>query len=251
MKIVVIGGTGLIGSKVVSRLRQLGHEVIVGSPQTGINTLTGEGLAEALVNTDIVVDLANSPSFEDKAVMDFFETAGKNLLAAETNAGVKHHVALSVVGTDRLQQSGYFRAKQRQEELIANASVPYTIIHSTQFMEFLGGIVASAHEGDAIRLSNAKIQPIASDDVAAFVVEFLLGDPVNAIVEIGGPERFGLADLVRLYLSRKADAREVITDEAALYFGAHLDNLTLVPDEDAKTGSINFDTWMTGQLQKA
>jgi uncharacterized protein YbjT (DUF2867 family) len=251
MKIVVIGGTGLIGSKVVSRLRQLGHEVIAGSPQTGINTLTGEGLAEALASTDVVVDLANSPSFEDKAVMEFFETSGKNLLAAEINEGVKHHVALSVVGTDRLQQSGYFRAKQRQEELIAESGIAFTIIHSTQFMEFLGGIVASAHEGDAIRLSNAKIQPIASDDVAAFVVEFLLGKPVNAIVEIGGPERFGLSDLVRLYLSKKQDAREVITDENALYFGAHLNDLTLVPGADAKTGNINFETWITGQLQKA
>ncbi|PZR23041.1 MAG: NmrA family transcriptional regulator [Citrobacter freundii] len=251
MKIVVIGGTGLIGSKVVSRLRQLGHDVVVGSPQTGVNTLTGEGLAKALADTDIVIDLANSPSFEDRAVMDFFEKSGKNLLAAGTNAGVKHHVALSVVGTDRLQQSAYFRAKQKQEELIVKSAIPYTIIHSTQFMEFLGGIVASAHEGDAIRLSNAKIQPIAADDVAAFVVEFLLGDPVNGIVEIGGPERFGLADLVRLYLSRKADKRDVITDETALYFGAHLDDLTLIPDNDAKTGRINFDTWMTAQLQKA
>lgn len=243
MKIVVIGGSGLIGSKVVSQLSKLGHEVIAASPATGVNTLTGEGLAEALSGATVVVDLANSPSFADKDVMDFFERSGKNLLAAEAEAGVNHHIALSVVGTAQLQESGYFRAKQVQEDLIKKSGVPYTIIHSTQFMEFLGGIVASAHDGGSIKLSNAKIQPLASDDVAAMTVDFVLGNPTNSIVEIGGPERFGLADLVQNYLEKTGDPRKVVVDPDALYFGAHLNDLTLTPQDSAKLGTITFEQW--------
>lgn len=252
MKIVVIGGTGLIGSKLVNILRQQDHEVIVASPATGINTITGEGLAEALKGSDIVVDLANSASFEDKAVMEFFETSGRNLLAAEINSGVKHHVALSVVGTDRLQDSGYFRAKLKQEDLIKKSGVPYSIIHSTQFMEFLGSIVASAHVGESIRLSSAKIQPIASDDVAALVAEVTLGNPINATVEIAGPERYGLAELVQKYLDKTSDSRTVVVDEAAPYFGAILKDLTLVPAEmdQVKVGKIGFEEWYSTRPER-
>src|SRR5688572_17214582 len=207
MKIVIIAGTGLIGSKVGARLRQLGHEVVAASPDTGVNTITGEGLGEALEGADVVVDVANSPSFEDKAVMQFFETSGRNLLAAEDKAGVKHHIALSVVGTDRLQESGYFRAKQAQENLITNSTVPYSIIHSTQFFEFLKGIVASSANGDEIHLAPAGIQPIASDDVASAVVKVALGEPINGIVEIAGPKLFKLSELVSLYLAKLEDPR--------------------------------------------
>lgn len=251
MKILVIGGTGLIGSKVVSKLRNLGHNVLSAAPSTGINTITGEGLAEAVANTDIVIDLANSPSFADKEVLEFFETSGRNLLAAEINASVKHHIALSVVGTDRLQGSGYFRAKQAQEDLIKKSGVPYTIIHSTQFMEFLGGIVASAHEGGSVTISPAKIQPIASEDVATMVVDLALGNPTNGIIEIGGPERFNLSDLLQLYLTKTNDPLKVVADENALYFGAHLDELTLVPAETAKLGSIVFEEWFVNRPQRA
>jgi len=251
MKILVIGGTGLIGSKTVSKLRDLGHNVISAAPTTGINTITGEGLAEAVENTDVVIDLANSPSFADKEVLEFFETSGRNLLAAEINAGVKHHIALSVVGTDRLQASGYFRAKQAQENLIKKSGVPYTIIHSTQFLEFLGGIVASAHAGGSATLSPAKIQPIAAEDVSSFVVAAALGNPVNGIEEIGGPERFGLSDLVQKYLTKTNDPLTVVTDKDALYFGAPLEELTLVPADDAKLGSITFEEWFPNRPQKA
>ncbi|HEX9151879.1 MAG TPA: SDR family oxidoreductase [Flavobacterium sp.] len=250
MKILVIGGTGLIGSKVVSKLRNLGHNVISAAPSTGINTITGEGLAEAVTNTDIVIDLANSPSFADKEVLEFFETSGRNLLAAEINASVKHHIALSVVGTDRLQGSGYFRAKQAQEDLIKKSGVPYTIIHSTQFMEFLGGIVASAHEGGSVTISPAKIQPIASEDVATMVVDLALGNPANGIVEIGGPERFKLSELLQTYLTKTNDPLKVVADENALYFGAHLDELTLVPAETAKLGTIIFEEWFVNRPQR-
>lgn len=243
MKIVVIGGTGLIGSKVVSKLSQLGHMVIAASPATGVDTLSGEGLAEALAGANVVVDLSNSPSFADDDVMDFFKRSAANLAAAEKAAGVGHHIALSVVGTALLQDSGYFRAKQAQEDIIKNAGVPYTIIHSTQFMEFLGGIVAASHGDEGIRLSNAKIQPLASDDVAALTVEFVLGQPKNGIVEIGGPERFGLANLVQTYLEKTGDPRKVTVDSAALYFGAPLNDLTLVPQGDAKLGTITFEQW--------
>lgn len=251
MKILVIGGTGLIGSKVVSILRDQGHNVISAAPATGINTITGEGLAEAVTGTDIVIDLANSPSFADKEVMEFFETSGRNLLAAEINANVKHHIALSVVGTDRLQASGYFRAKQAQENLIKKSGVPYTIIHSTQFMEFLGGIVASAHEGEGVTISPAKIQPIASDDVASMVVEFALGNPINGIVEIGGPQRFSLSELLQTYLAKTNNPLQVISDQKALYFGSPLEELTLVPAAAAKLGSITFEQWFPNRPIRA
>jgi uncharacterized protein YbjT (DUF2867 family) len=250
MKIVVIGGTGLIGSKVVSKLRQLGHDVIAGSPATGVDTITGAGLAEALKGANVVVDLANSPSFADDDVMNFFKQSGTNLLAGEATAGVTHHIALCVVGTSLLQESGYFRAKQVQEDLIKKSGIPYTIIHSTQFLEFLGGIVAASHDGESIKLSNAKIQPLASDDVAAMTVEFVLGQPTNSTVEIGGPERFGLADLVQNYLEKTGDPRKVIIDKDALYFGAPLNDLTLVPQANAKLGTITFEQWFPNRPVK-
>lgn len=250
MKILVIGGTGLIGSKTVSKLRDLGHTVVSAAPATGINTITGEGLAEAVTGTDIIIDLANSPSFADKEVMEFFEKSSLNLLAAAINAGVKHHLALSVVGTDRLQDSGYFRAKQAQENLIKKSGVPYTIIHSTQFMEFLGGIAASAHDGGSVALSTAKIQPIAAEDVANMVVKFAIEKPVNGIVEIGGPERFGLAELVARYLAKTGDTVKVIADDNALYFGARLNDLTLVPEDGALLGTITFEQWFPNRPQR-
>lgn len=247
MKIVVIGGTGLIGSKTVSRLRALGHEVIAASPNSGVNTITGEGLAEAMEGTDVVIDLANSPSFEDKAVMEFFETSGRNLLAAETKAGVKHHIALSVVGTERLQDSGYMRAKQVQENLIRQSGLPFSIIHSTQFFEFLGSIAASGAKGEAIHLSPAAVQPIASDDVADAVTTVAVGAPINGIVEIAGPERVGLATLVGRYLAKKGDPRSIVADPHALYFGAELNDQSLVPGANPRIGKIDFETWFAGQ----
>lgn|SRR5690606_697548 len=250
MKILVIGGTGLIGSKTVSKLRELGHDAIAASPDTGVNTITGEGLVEAVNGCEVVIDLANSPSFADKDVMEFFSTSGHNLLGAEVNAGVKHHIALSVVGTDRLQESGYFRAKQVQEDLIKRSGVPYTIVHSTQFMEFLGGIVASANEGSSVRVSTAKIQPIAAEDVASIMAGTALNAPVNGIVEIGGPEQFGLSDLVKLYLDKTGNPLTVISDKNALYFGAHLEDLTLIPEKTAKLGSITFEEWFPNRPQR-
>ncbi|WP_422650109.1 SDR family oxidoreductase [Cupriavidus sp. H18C1] len=244
MKIVVIGGTGLIGKKVVARLSAQGHEVIAAAPQTGVNALTGEGLAQALAGAKVVVDLANSPSFEDAAVLHFFETSGRNLAAAEKEAGVAHHVALSVVGTDKLGQSGYFRAKIAQEALIRQSGVPFTIVRSTQFMEFLGGIVQSAAQGDAIRLSSALIQPISSDDVAQAVAERALAAPANGIVEIAGPEQFKMSDLVQRYLKAIGDARTVQVDPAARYFGAELQTGTLVPEGQAHLGRVSFEDWM-------
>ena len=250
MKILVIGGTGLIGSKTVQKLSDLGHEVISASPNNGINTITGEGLEEAVTGSDVVIDLANSPSFADKDVMEFFETSGRNLLAAEIKAGVKHHIALSVVGTDRLQQSGYFRAKQVQENLIKESGVPYTIIHSTQFMEFLDGIIASGSNGSSVVLSPAKIQPIAAEDVANKVTEIALGAPANRIVEIAGPERFGLSELVALYLKKTNNPLTVMPDENAPYFGAKLEELTLVPWGDAKLGNLTFEEWFPNRPQR-
>ncbi|MGF6987832.1 uncharacterized protein YbjT (DUF2867 family) [Paraburkholderia atlantica] len=243
MKIIVIGGTGLIGSKVVKNLRERGHIAVAASPATGVNTLTNEGLREALEGADVVVDLANSPSFEDNAVLAFFETSGRNLFAAETEAGVRHHVALSVVGTDRLAQSGYFRAKIAQEKLIRDSGVPYTIVHSTQFFEFLGGIAQSGTEGDSVRLSPAFFQPISSDDVAASVTDFAVGEPRNGIVEIAGPERVRLAAMVRRYLQATQDNRTVIEDADARYFGAQLQDDTLVPGPHARLGGADFDAW--------
>ncbi|MGN7884658.1 SDR family oxidoreductase [Dyadobacter sp. 22481] len=243
MKIVVIGGSGLIGSKVVNNLINLGHEVIAGSPATGINTITGEGLAEALKGADIVIDVANSPSFEDQAVLDFFTTSGRNLLAAEKEAGVKHHIALSVVGTQLLSDSGYFRGKIAQEKLIRESGMPYTIVHSTQFFEFLGGIAQAATQGQIVRLSAAYVQPISSDDVASAMTEVALHTPHNGVIEIAGPERFRLAELVQKFLNLKGDTRSVVTDSQARYYGALLSDVVLLPAGDARVGSIKFADW--------
>jgi uncharacterized protein YbjT (DUF2867 family) len=250
MKIVVIGGTGLIGKKVVARVAAQGHDVLAASPGTGVDALTGEGLAQALAGAQVVVDVANSPSFEDQAVLHFFETSGRNLAAAEKEAGVAHHVALSVVGTDKLEQSGYFRAKIAQEALIRQAGIPYTIVRSTQFLEFLGGIAQSAGQVDTIRLTPALIQPIASDDVAHAVADAALAAPINGMVDIAGPERFRLSDLVQRYLQATGDKRTIVADPAALYFGAALQEGTLVPEGEARLGHIHFEEWIRQQLQK-
>ncbi len=243
MKIVIIGGTGLIGSKTTERLRAKGHEAIAASPNTGVNTITGEGVAEALTGAEVVLDLANSPSFEDEAVMEFFETSGRNLLAAEKAAGVRHHVALSVVGTERLQESGYFRAKLVQEKLIREGGIPYTIVHSTQFMEFLAGIAQSGMVDGKIHLSPASVQPIASDDVADAMADVALGKPVNGLVEIAGPERFRLNELVARYLKASGDSREVVADPGARYFGARLEDGSLVADKAQRLGKVGFEQW--------
>jgi uncharacterized protein YbjT (DUF2867 family) len=246
MKIVVIGGSGLIGSKLVKRLTTKGHAVIAASPSAGINTITGEGLAEALAGAQVVIDVANSPSFEDNAVMEFFRVSGQNLLAAEAKAGVQHHVALSVVGTQRLQESGYFRAKQVQEELIQASGIPYTLVHSTQFFEFAGGIAQSGTKADGIHLSTALIQPISSEDVATAVADIATGAPQNKTVEIAGPETFQLDELVHAYLQHNRDTRKVIADGGARYFGALLQERTLLPEQDAYTGTDRFSDWLNG-----
>lgn len=247
MKIVVIGGTGLIGSKVVDRLRRHGHEVLAAAPSVGVNALTGEGLDEAMAGADTVIDLANSPSFEDKAVLDFFETSGRHLLAAEKKAGVKHHVALSVVGTGRpaLATSGYIRAKVAQEELVRAAGIPYTIIHSTQFFEFLGGIAGAGGEGQEIHLSTGLMQPIASDDVADAVADYALGAPVNGTVEIAGPGKAPLAEWVQRFLTAIKDPRKVVADPKAPYFGATLEPDTLLPGPGARLGTQDFQAWFS------
>ncbi|PLQ02433.1 SDR family oxidoreductase [Cupriavidus pauculus] len=250
MKIVVVGGTGLIGKKVVARLAAQGHDVLAASPGTGVNALTGEGLAQALAGAQVVVDVANSPSFEDQAVLHFFETSGRNLAAAEKEAGVAHHVALSVVGTDKLVQSGYFRAKIAQEALIRQAGIPYTIVRSTQFLEFLGGIAQSAGQAETISLTPALIQPIASDDVADAVADAALAAPINGMVDIAGPERFRMSDLVQRYLQATGDTRTVVADPTARYFGADLQEGTLVPEGNARLGHIRFEDWNRQQLQK-
>lgn len=247
MKIVVIGGTGLIGSKVVANLRKLEHEVVVGSPSNGINTLTGEGLASALAGAQVVVDLSNSPSFADQDVLDFFTTSGRNLFAAEKAAGVAHHVALGVVGTERLQDSGYFRGKTAQEKLITASGVPYTIVRSTQFFEFLGGIAQAGTVGNEVHLSNAHVQPISSDDIAAAVTRAALGQPVNGQFEVAGPERVGLADLVRRYLAATGDPRTVLADPDAAYFGVKLDDKSLTPGARVQLGTIRFEDWMAAK----
>lgn len=251
MKIVVIGGSGLIGTKVVAQLRQQGHQVIAASPATGINTITGEGLAEAMKGTDIVIDLANSPSFEDKAVMEFFQTAGRNLLAAEINAGVKHHVALSIVGVDIMQNIGYMRAKKVQEDLIKQSGVPYTIIRSTQFLEFLAGIAHQATDGNEVHLSNVMFQPIASDDVASFVAHYALATPINDKIEIAGPERFEMYEIIARYLQHSNDPRKVVANGKPEYFGGGIAHTALVPAGPAALGAINFEKWWSNQLQKA
>src|SRR5499425_1986232 len=244
MKIVVIGGTGLIGSKSVAILRQSGREVVAASPKSGINTITGEGLKEALAGAQVVIDLANSPSFEDKAVLEFFETSGRNLLAAEAAAGVRHHVALSIVGIDRTPDSGYFRAKVAQEHLIEASGLPYTIIRSTQFLEFLGGIAAASAERNVVRLSPGLFQPIAADDVAPIVAEVALAAPRNGIVEIAGPERAPFNAIVARYLKAVGDPCEVVSDPEARYFGGRVEEKSLVPLGEAHLGRIGLDEWI-------
>jgi uncharacterized protein YbjT (DUF2867 family) len=243
VKIVVIGGTGLIGSKLVALLRQRGQEVLAASPDSGVNTITGEGLREALAGAQVVVDVANSPSFEDAAVLKFFETSGRNLLAAESVAGVRHHVALSVVGADRLPGSGYLRAKIAQENLIKASGIPYSILRSTQFFEFMGRIADSATEGNTVRLPIAFVQPIVSDEVVATLADVVLGTPVNGTVEVAGPERFRLDDLVRKVLYTKNDVRQVKGDIHARYFGTELEDESLVPATQPRLGTTRFDTW--------
>ena len=251
MKIVVIGGTGLIGSKTVAMLRQGGHEVVAASPNTGVNTITGEGLTEAVAGTQVVIDLANSPSFEDRAVLEFFETSGRNLLAAEAAAGAQHHVALSIVGIDRTPDSGYFRAKVAQEQLIETSDIPYTIIRSTQFMEFLGGIAAASAEGNIVRLSPGLFQPIAADDVAPIVAEVALAAPRNGIVEIAGPERAPFNAIVARYLKAVGDPREVVRDPEARYFGSRVEEHSLVPLGEARLGRIGLDEWLRRSQARA
>ena len=248
MKIVVIGGSGLIGTKLVNKLRPLGHEVVAASPSSGVNTITGEGLAEALAGAQVVVDVANSPSWEDKAVLQFFETSSRNLLAAEAVAVVGHHVALSVVGTERLLASGYFRAKMAQENLIKASPVPYTIVRATQFFEFVGGIAQSATDGQTVRLSSALVQPIVSDDVAAALAEVTLGTPVNGTVELAGPEPIRLDELVRQFLSAHRDARKVTTDVHALYFGIELNDQSLTPGNNPRIGPTRFEDWLSRSI---
>jgi uncharacterized protein YbjT (DUF2867 family) len=242
MKIVVIGGTGLIGSKTVVILRQGGHEVVAASPQSGVNTITGEGLKEVMAGAQVVIDLANSPSFEDKAVLEFFQTSGRNLLAAEAAAGVRHHVALSIVGTDR-SDNGYFRAKVAQEKLIVASGLPYSIIRATQFMEFLGGIASSSADENIVRLPPVLFQPIAADDIAPIVAEVALAAPRNGIVEIAGPERAPFNEIVARYLKAVGDPREVVRDPEARYWGGSVEERSLVPLGEARLGHIGLDEW--------
>ena len=251
MKIVVIGGTGLIGSKVVEKLKQKGHETIAAAPNTGVNTITGEGLKEAMAGAQVVIDLTNSPSFEDKAVLEFFETSGRNLAAAEAAADVRHHVALSIVGTDRTPDNGYFRAKVAQEKLIKSSGIPYTIIRSTQFLEFLGAIADSSADGNIVRLSPGLFQPIAADDVAAIVADVALAAPRNGIVEIAGPERAPFNEIVARYLKAVGDPREVVRDPGARYWGGRVEERSLVPLGEARLGRIGLDEWLRRSKAKA
>lgn len=245
MKIVVIGGTGLIGSKTVERLRKRGHEVVAASPNSGVNTITGEGLAEAVAGAEVVVDLANSPSFEEKAVLAFFETSGRNLLAAEAAAGVKHHVALSVVGTERLQGVGYFRGKMVQENLIKASGIPYTIVQATQFFEFMGAIAQTGTIGQTAHLSSALMQPIAADDVADVMADTALSTPRNGTIEIAGPERARLNELVGRFLKATNDPRTVVADKGTDYFGAEMNDQSLVPGDNPRIGATRFDDWLS------
>ena len=250
MKIVVIGGTGLIGSKTVAILRQAGHEVIAASPRSGVNSITGEGLKEAMVGAQVVIDLANSPSFEDKAVLEFFEASGRNLAAAGTAAGVRHHVALSIVGTDRTD-NGYFRAKLAQEKLIEASGIPYTIIRATQFMEFIGGIADSSADGNTVRLPAILFQPIAAEDIAPIVAEVALAPPRNGILEIAGPERAPFDKIVARYLKAVGDPREVVSDPEARYWGGRVEERSLVPLGEARLGHIGLDEWLRRSKAKA
>jgi uncharacterized protein YbjT (DUF2867 family) len=245
MKIVVIGGTGLIGSKLVNKLREHGHEAVAAAPDTGVNTITSEGLAEVLKGASVVVDVSNSPSWDDAAVLKFFETSTRNLLTYEPDAGVRHHVALSVVGTDRLSESGYFRAKIAQEKLITESSIPYSIVHATQFFEFLKGLADISVVEGKVHLPHVLFQPMAADDVASAVGRIAVGQPVNGIVEIAGPEQFRLDELVRRRLASLKDPREVIADPNARYSGAKLSERTLLPGNNARLGEIRFEIWLT------
>ena len=244
MKIVVIGGTGLIGTKVLKDLREKGHEVVAASPSQGINSVTGEGLAEALVGAQVVVDVSNSPSWEDKAVLEFFEKSERNLAAAEAAAGVGHHVSLSVVGTDRMLASGYFRAKMAQENLIKASKIPFTIVRATQFFEFVGGIAQFSTEGATVRLPSALMQPIVSDDVAAALSDVAIAEPLNDTVEVAGPEPIRIDELVRRFLSAKGDPRKVITDVRALYYGIEVNDQSLVPGDNPRLGPTRFSEWL-------
>jgi uncharacterized protein YbjT (DUF2867 family) len=248
MKIVVIGGSGLIGSKLVSKLSEHGHEALAASPDSGVNTLTGEGLDTALEGAAVVIDVSNSPSFEDAAVMEFFKTSTGNLLAAEAAAGVAHHVALSVVGTERLTESGYFRAKLAQEELIEGSSIPYSIVRATQFYEFINRIAAEATDGNTVRLPPALMQPMAADDVASAVGRVAVGAPLNGMVEIGGPEQFRLDELIRGVLTTRNDPREVVTDPQARYYGINPSERALLPGAQARVGEMRLSDWLEQQL---
>src|SRR5437867_2914138 len=250
MKIVVIGGSGLIGTKLVNRLRKKGHEVVAASPNSGVNTITGEGLPEAVAGAQVVVDVANAPLWEDKAVLKFFETSGRNLLAAEAAAGVGHHVALSVVGTDRLLQSGYFRAKMVQENLIKASKIPYTIVQSTQFFEFVGAIAQLSTVGRTVHLPPALAQPIGADDVAAAMADVAVGAPVNGTIEIAGPERIPLDQLVGRFLIATQDPREVVTDAHARYFGIEVNDQSLTPANNARIGPTRFEDWLSSMPRK-
>jgi uncharacterized protein YbjT (DUF2867 family) len=252
MKIVVIGGTGLIGTKLVNNLRRRGHEVLAASPKSGVDTFTSEGLAEALTGAQVVVDVANAPSWEDKAVMEFFQTAGRNLLAAESTAGVRHHVALSIVGADRLPASGYLRAKVAQENLIKASGIPFTIVRSTQFFEFAKGIIQSATEGQTVRLSPALFQPIAADDVAAALTGLALAEPLNGTIEIAGPKPIRMDEFARRFLSATRDPRKVTADVHAQYFGTELNDQSLIPGDNARLGPTHFADWLSrSTAQKA
>ena len=245
MKIVVIGGTGLIGTKLVNNLRARGHEVLAASPKSGVDSFANKGLGDALTGAQVVVDLANAPQWDDKAVMEFFQTAGRNLLAAEKTAGVRHHVALCIVGADRLPASGYMRAKVAQENLIKAAGVPFTIVRSTQFFEFAKSLIQGATEGQTVRLSPALFQPIAADDVAAAVTDVALAEPANDTIEIAGPEKIGMDEFARRFLSATRDSRNVIADAHALYFGTELNDQSLVPAGKARLGAIHFADWLS------
>jgi len=251
MKIVVIGGSGLIGSKLVTKLRERGHEAVAASPNSGVNTLTGQGLAEALRGASVVVDVSNSPSWEDLAVMKFFETSTRNLLTYEAAAGVGHHVALSVVGSERMLESGYFRAKIAQEDLIKSSSIPYSIVRATQFFEFVKGIADFSTDGNKVRLPTALIQPMAADDVAGAVGRIATGSPVNGTVEVGGPEKFHLDELVRQGLAATKDPREVVPDPHARYYGLELSERTLLPGDGAQLSETRFATWLTQPAAKS
>ncbi|BAY80123.1 NAD-dependent epimerase/dehydratase (plasmid) [Nostoc linckia NIES-25] len=248
MKIVIIGGSGLIGKKLLNRLRERGHEAMAASPSSGVNAVTGEGLADVLVNAQVVVDVTNSPSFEDAAVLEFFEKSSRNLLAAEAEAGVSHHVALSIVGADRIDDSGYMRAKVAQEKLIQSAGIPYTILRATQFFEFVEAIAQSATDGQTVRLPLAFIQPVLSDDVVAALVDITLGVPINGIVELGGPDRFRFDELIQKFLRANQDTRQVIAVPNARYFGAKLDDRSLIPEDNSRIGSTRFEDWLNHSI---